>query len=165
MKTLLFSLILVVSTGTFAHKFYVSIADLNYNSTKNRIEGSIKFTAHDFEAVLENKFQRKIEMETVSDTSGVGRYCQVYLSQHFKLSSDGKELIPNYIGKEITPTQDLYFYFSFADISNPKSIKITNTLLFELFPEQQNIVHYRYQQQTKSVTLVASKKQDTIFFE
>lgn len=165
MKVFLTSLLFLCSSSIFAHKFYVSIADLAYNDIKGRIEGSLKLTAHDFEEVLKAKFNRSFLMEEVQDSSIVGRYVQLYLTQNFKVFSEGKELVPNYLGKEVSLTQDLYFYFTFSAIPNPQSIKIYNTILFDLFPKQQNIVHYTFKHQTKSVTLVPTKNNDIIVIE
>ena len=166
MKRFLFIVFIALAAkSTYAHKFYVSIADMKYNEAKQRIEGSVKLTAHDFEAVLENKFGQKYELETIVDSSEVGRYIQTYLASHVKLFSNDKQAVPTYLGKEITLRGDLYFYFTFTQIANPAEITIFNTLLFELFPKQQNIIHYQYKEQTKSVTLVPSKTHEKIRFD
>lgn len=161
-------LILFLSSCSFAafgHKYYVSIAELEYNASKNRIEGSLKMTAHDFEEVLKEKFGKPLEIESVADTSVAGIYIKSYLVDHFKLYSGGVQAIPAYVGKEVTLRQELFFYFTFTGINNPKEIEIINTILCAQFPQQQNIVHYKYQERTKSVTLVSSKKHEKIVFD
>ncbi|MDA7803300.1 hypothetical protein N8987_01825 [Crocinitomix sp.] len=156
---------LSIASTSFAHKFYVSITDLEYNQEKERIEGSIKMTAHDFELILEEKFKRKIDLDLVTDSSEVGRYIQLYLYENFKITSNGKTSVPQYFGKEITLEQDLFIYFIFTKVADPKSIRITNTILFSHFAKQQNIVHYQYKEQTKTVTLVPSKTHEKIQFD
>lgn len=165
MKYFFTAFLFFMTSSIFAHQYFVSVADLAYNESKQRIEGSLKLTAHDFEEVLKAKFNRPIQMEDVADSSTVGRYIQNYLAQNVKIFSGGKEAIPTYLGKEVSITQELYFYFTFSNIANPKSIKVMNTILFDFFPEQQNIVHYTYNHQTKSVTLVPTKNEDIIVFE
>lgn len=154
-----------ISTLSFSHKFYVSICDLEYNVEKDRIEGSLKLTAHDFEKILSEKFNRKIFLDEVHDTSEVGKYIQVYLNQHFKIKSNGKLAKPVYFGKEVTLEQDLYIYFTFTEIENPAQIEIHNSILIQPFIEQQNIVHYQYKEQTKTITLVATKVHEKIIFD
>tara|TARA_B110000037_G_scaffold34473_1_gene41837 strand:+ start:3007 stop:3546 length:540 start_codon:yes stop_codon:yes gene_type:complete len=158
-------LLILSSFAAYGHKYYVSIAELEYNAEKNRIEGSLKMTAHDFEEVLEAKFGKRMEIENIADTSAAGIYMKTYLTDHFKLYSGGKQSMPLYIGKEVTVRQELYFYFTLTSIVNPKEVKITNTILFAQFAQQQNIVHYKYKEQTKSVTLVSSKKHGKITFD
>lgn len=164
MKKVAVILFVFIANVCFSHKYYVSITELEYDAEQNRIEGALKMSAHDFEHVLEDKFEKHIELEKVDDDSEIGKYMQLYLSQHFKLYSGDVQSKPTYLGKEITVTQDLYLYFTFSNIVKPSSIKVINTLLFELFTAQQNIVHYKYKDQTKSVTLVPSKTMETISF-
>lgn len=165
MKLKLLLITLLLSGFAFSHKFYVSITDLEYNSEKERIEGSMKLTAHDFEEVLKSHFDRKILIDEVSDTSEVGSFMQQYLASHFRIISDGVAAEPHYMGKEVNLRQELYFYFTFTGVKSPTNIEVMNTVLFGLFPSQQNIVHYRFKERTKSVTLVPSKTHGKIYFE
>ena len=165
MKNLLLLLFIGVSAIGWSHKFYVSIADLAWDAENKRIEGSMKLTAHDVEDMLANKFQRSIDLENEPDSSEVGRYLKTYLARNVVVKSDGQQATPNYIGKEITMRGELFVYFTFTNVLKPSAISITNKVLFELFPKQQNIVHYAYKDQTKSVTLVPLKPDRKIEFE
>lgn len=165
MKIVLTICLFFLGATLFAHRFYVSIADLTYNASKNRIQGSIKLTAHDVEDVLSEKFERKIDLEQESDSSEVGIYFKSYLAANFKLYSGEIQANPHYLGKEINVRQDLYVHFFFSNITNPKAITIFNTLLFERFQEQQNIVHYKLNDQTKSITLIPLKPSASINFD
>ena len=165
MKKLLFLMMMMCSMLGWSHKFYVSIADLAWDQEEQRIEGSIKLTAHDVEKMLANKFERPIDLEKESDSSEVGQYLQSYMARNFTVKSNEKWAVPNYLGKEITLRGELFIYFTFTSVWRPESIEISNKILFELFPKQQNIVHYKYKDQTKSVTLVPSKTHGKIEFD
>lgn len=157
MKTLFLTLITLFSLNiALAHKTYVSIANMEYNSKSKQIEVSLKLTAHDFEHVLENQFKKEYHIENVPDSSEVGLFIKNYVKTHFKVWSEKKACQFTYVGKEVTVRDDLYFYFTFSNITNPKNIIVSNTFLFEMFSKQQNIVHYKYANQTKSVTLISS---------
>jgi len=155
-------LFLLSITFSFAHKSYVSIANMDYNPTLNQIEVSLKLTAHDFEHILENKFGRTIHLETVLPDSEEEKFIINYLKTHFKISSDDKGLEFNYVGKEVNVKDELYFYFTLNNVTNPKKITVVNTFLFEIFQQQQNLIHYKYESRTKSVTLILSKQKGTI---
>jgi len=165
MKTLLLTLLIAISSGGWSHKFYVSIADMKWDQEEERIEGSIKLTAHDVEKMLANKFQRPVDLEEEPDSSEVGRYLQAYMARNFVVKSNDLAAVPAYIGKEVTLRGELYIYFTFTGVAEPKHLSITNKILFELFPKQQNIVHYAYDSQTKSVTLIPLKPHGKIEFE
>jgi hypothetical protein len=166
MKRIIILLILVISySPANAHKTYVSIADMQYDTITQEIEVSLKLTAHDFEHILEKKYNQKMHIENISDSSVVGLFIQNYLKTHFKIESKAQLAQFNYVGKEVTLRDELYFYFTFSKVLNPQQIKVSNTILFEMFTKQQNIVNYQYINQTKSVTLTNSNPQALIILK
>jgi len=165
MKNLILILSVLLSVNSFAHKFYISIADMEYKASKKSIDVTLKVTAHDFELILNRKFNTEIHLEEVADTSEVGMYCQAYLRNNFRVMSNDQKLEQKYIGKEVTNREDLYFYFSFVNVGNPAHIKVVSNLLSSVSDLQQNIVHYKYKNQTKSVTLLPSDNKAEIKFE
>ncbi len=166
MKKLFLVIIVLLSTNVIlAHKSYVSIADMEYNEKLDQIEVSLKLTAHDFEYILEKKYNKRIHIENVSDSSAIGRHIQYYLSKHFKITSQKQSASFNYVGKEVNVRDELYFYFTFKNILDPLNIIVSNTFLFELFLKQQNIIHYKIKDKTKSVTLVPSIKEGQLSYK
>ncbi|MEX1002098.1 MAG: DUF6702 family protein [Crocinitomicaceae bacterium] len=165
MKYLFTAILFLFLSPLFGHKFYVSIADMEYDEADKKINVSLKMTAHDFEYILELKYGKKIHLEEYSDTSAVMDYSKLYLKQNFKLFSGGEQCPMIFVGHELTLRDELYFYFSFAPVKDPSAIKIVNKLLFSLSDQQQNIVHYRYKNVTKSVTLISSQSEDELLFE
>ena len=83
----------------------------------------------------------------------------------FTISSQKKQAEFYYIGKEVTIRDDLFFYFTFKNILDPLNIKVSNTFLFELFLKQQNIIHYKIKDKTKSVTLIPSIRKGTLSYK
>ena len=164
MKNRLFILLagLVISTNLFGHKYYVSITNMEYKEADNKIDVSLKMTAHDFEHLLELKFNTMVNIEEVADSSEIGLFVVNYIKENFTVSSAGVLANFSYHGKEVTIRDDLYFYMSFSNIISPKTIQIKNKLLFSLFAQQQNIVHYKYGEQTKSLTLVPAQSEGEI---
>lgn len=165
MKRILTFLLVITLIPATAHKFYVSIAEMEYEEGQDRIKVSLKLTAHDFEHVLEDKFDEHIHIEKYNDTSKVIQYAIEYLSSNIQLFSNDKRAEFQYLGKEVTLRDELYFYFTFNKISNPATVKIVNSLLFSFSDQQQNIVHYKYKDQTKSVTLIPSQPEALISFD
>jgi len=163
--TLLLLFFVLGTTGTFAHGYFVSTTTMEYDAVTKSIEVSTKMTAHDFENILENKFVQRIHIENVADTSEIGLFVQSYLKEHFVIISGGKTPDFSYVGKEVTLRDELFFHFTFSNIADPNTIQIKNTLLFTEFPQQQNIVHYKWGEKTKSVTLIAAKPESELKFD
>jgi hypothetical protein len=165
MKVLILAISLISFSSCFGHKYYVSITDMEYNSDKNSIDVSMMLTAHDFEHLLEKHFDKTIHIEDVNDTSNVGLFIQKYISEKFKVFSNNLICSFEYLGKEVNLKEELFLYFSFNGVANPLSISVQSSVMFELSKEQQNIVHYKYKDRTKSVTLVSSKNEAEINFD
>lgn len=154
--TLIAAICFLAPTESFAHNYYVSIANMEWNELEDRIDVSLKMTAHDFEYLLEMKYNKRIHLETVADSTEIGLYIPEYLKEHFQVTSGGEVAEQKYLGREITLRDELFIYLSFTGIKDPETIQIKNTLLFTLFAQQQNIIHYKYMEKTKSVTLVSA---------
>jgi hypothetical protein len=157
--------LLIAASPLFAHSYYVSTTNMEFNTQTETIDVSIKTTAHDFEHILETKYNLRIHIETIADSSEIGLYIQTYLAENFIIKSNDVQATMKYIGKEVTLRDELFFFISFAGVKNPKTIQIKNTLLFTEFAQQQNIVHYKLGDLSKSVTLVAAKPESELKFE
>lgn len=163
----LISLIILLqfTVPSLAHKHYMSIANMEYNSELKQIEVSLKLTAHDFEHILEDKFKKRVHIENVSDSSEIGEFYISYLSKHISLISANQSAKFNYIGKEVTLRDELFFYFTFTRVLDPSHIILQNSILFQLFSKQQNLMHYKYKDNTKSATCTKTTPEGIIIFE
>ncbi|MBK7128648.1 MAG: hypothetical protein IPM74_01530 [Crocinitomicaceae bacterium] len=153
------------STESLAHSYFVSTSQMEYNEQSKTIDVSLKLTAHDFEHILEEKFNQRMHIEDIADSSETGQYIQNYLKENFTLSSENILAEFMYVGKEVTLRDELFFYFSFSNITNAKIIHVKNTVLFLQFNQQQNMISYKYLDKTVSVTLVASKAESDLLIE
>ena len=164
-KLILFISLSFFSLFASAHKSFISIANMEYNETEKKIEVSLKLTAHDFEHILEKKYGKQIHIENVKTGSNVDQFIIAYINKHFRVASESEKTKLIYIGKEVTIKDELFFYFTLKNVKNPSKIVVNNTFLFEIFEQQQNIIHYKLKGKTKSLTLVSLKKEGTLFFD
>lgn len=79
--------------ASHAHNYFVSTANMEYDDSTKQIEVSVKMTAHDFEHVLEMKYQQRLHIENIADTSEIGKYIQEYLKENFVVSCGEKPVI------------------------------------------------------------------------
>jgi hypothetical protein len=117
------------------HPFYVSVAEINQNVAEKSLEISCKFFMDDFEHVLEKS--NKVQLDI---TASKDKYIPLYISNHFSLTADGKPLKLNFVGYE-KEKESVYCYFEVTGLSAVKQLDITNKLLYDLTPEQINIMH------------------------
>ena len=76
-----------------------------------------------------------------------------YLEDKLKISINGKAYKFNFIGKEYK--EDItYCYLEIENIKDIKSIRVVNRILFNILPEQQNIVRLKLNDRNKSFLLI-----------
>ena len=78
-----------------------------------------------------------------------------YLSEKLKLTVNGKFETLNYLSKE-EENNVLICYFKINDVLKLKSLKIENSILTEVHPEQQNIIQFN-DNGSKSSLLLSGK--------
>ncbi len=135
---------LAVSFGATAsaHRYHTSLTRIDYNQKDKIFEISVKLFTHDLEPLLEKRNGGKrvdLDKSTVAD-----KLIFDYLNENFVLSDKkGSAKKLKWIGKEFdVDTVEVYVETDAAETLENYQLK--NTLFFETFPEQSNIVVCRY---------------------
>lgn len=153
---LIFSIMLLTSRagnvfalGSF-HTYHTTLTRINYNPTARLVEISIQLFTHDLTPTLERRARKQIDYEKSAD---IDKIIFDYLNEKFILTDKNgaaKKLV--WVGKEVK-TDTIYVY---AEAESPEDLddfNLQNTLFFESFPEQANLVVARW----------ADKKADLLF--
>ncbi|HMQ75060.1 MAG TPA: hypothetical protein PKE21_00095 [Flavobacteriales bacterium] len=135
MKAALLALIL---TGALSvHDFFVSILTIRHAPATRTLDLTWRITAHDIEHALENVAPLKLGSDR--EHLKADSILNAYFLQHLVLMQE-KQLNWTWIGKELDG-ETLYCYLQVDSIASPKDLLVQNTLLQDLFYEQQNLVH------------------------
>jgi hypothetical protein len=146
---LLFVLALMSVHGT-THRYHTSLTQIDYNEKEKLAEITIQLFTHDLVPTLEREAKKKIDLEKTPD---VDKLILEYLNKKFVLKgSDDQEKKLNWVGKEL----EVDVVFVFVETALPEGlsgIRLLNTIFFEDYPEQTNLVAVRS----------AGKKSDLLF--
>jgi len=144
-------MIFLVLTAFAWHKYYVSVTEIDVKSDK--LEIIIRCFPDDIENILHDDYQIDAD---ITDKK-IKPYLEDYLRSHFELFiNDDEPLDYQFLGTTIEDN----FLVLLLQAKLPekvKKIKVKNTLLFDAFDEQKNIVHFIKGQDKQSFILV---KQD-----
>lgn len=151
-KILLLVLLFPMMSGAPVHKFYVSITKIEYVKEKNSIQIITKIFIDDIEDALQQQYDPSISLDTKKETEKADADLKKYILQKLNIKVNGKAVSINYIGKEYD-TDMVVAYLEITDVKELKTITIENKLLFEMFPEQQNIIHLKTPSSRKSLML------------
>ena len=150
---IIFVLFLVpIMTSSVSHKFYVSTTTIEYVKEKDAIQIISKMFVEDLEVVLQERYDPSVVLDPKKETEIDLNYLRKYVFQKFKIKINDKQEKLNYIGKEYD-IDIVNMYFEIENISVLKSIEIENKILFDKFPEQQNIIHLITPESRKNLIL------------
>ncbi|MCF6307036.1 MAG: hypothetical protein L3J09_03675 [Flavobacteriaceae bacterium] len=138
--------------ATVNHKFYVSTTNIEYVKEKQTIQVISKIFIEDIEQALQARYNPTISLSSKKETEADQEYLKKYVLQKMKIIVNGKPLQLIYIGKEYD-IDIVNMYFEVAGVPELNSIEIENKVLFDMFPEQQNIIHLKTSENRRSLVL------------
>lgn len=153
-KKILFVVVLgLMSFGT-AHKFYVSVTNVNYSEKNVALEITTRVFVDDLEAVMKERYGVSSNFESVEDQKSYDLYLKRYLNSKFVVELNGNPITYAYLGKELE--NDLVIFYLEVDnveMNQLKSLTIFNEVLTDMYDEQKNIVHIKWHNNKKSFVL------------
>lgn len=119
------------------HKFYVSLLNMKYDEKSKTFQLSFSIFIEDLEKTLEKQTGEKINLDEVTDNNEALVFN--YVNDHFSTKVDGNQLNLISIGYEIEG-EKIWVYVESLQTEIPDSLEIVNSILFELYREQQNTI-------------------------
>ena len=162
MKVILKYLFLVVLAAVLSsmavHKFYVAVFQMEYVPSKKVVQVTSRIFIDDLDAELSKKYGKKMYLSTVKELSNANDYLKSYFSDKIAVKLNGKAVPVKFLGRE-TEDDVLVCYFTLPAVNSIKSLEIKNTVLFDSFEEQQNIIHTNINSNKRSLLLTNDKPQ------
>ncbi len=135
------------------HEYYVSVTEITYAKDQQSLQIVSQIFINDFEKLLRERYDEKITLDPDSDSKIIESYMQRYIADKLKIKVNDNAVKFNFIGKEYK--EDItYCYLEIENISEIKSIEVFNRILFDVLPEQQNIVRLKLLNKNKSFLLL-----------
>lgn len=149
---IVFSLFLL---GSFvAHKFYVSIYQINYVPQKKMVQITSRIFIDDLNDALEKKYNKRAFVGTDRQSDSDIELMKKYIAEKFIIKINGKQIVPNYLSNELEANV-IVCYFSIKDVPKLNSFSVENSALMEINGEQQNVIQVNIDGDKKSVLLTA----------
>ncbi|MBD0852327.1 DUF6702 family protein [Maribacter arenosus] len=152
------SLLLLVLPGlafSTAHKFYVSVTNINYSEKTEAIQITSRVFIDDFEDVLFERYGIDSHLATDMETELANEYIEKYFKAKFLVHINRKQSTYTFLGKKYdNDVMICYMEIPEVDGERIKSITVQNEILTDLFEEQQNVVHLKVKGKKKSFVLI-----------
>ena len=135
--------------GFSSHKYYVSTSLFNFTDT-NSLQITIRLFKDDFKDALKKKYSiNHVLTDQILIDSTYHSNIDNYFNSFLTVSFDDKKNKLNFLGLE--NKNDMYvFYLEIENLPDFYNLSIDNKLLFDLYSEQQNIIHVKKNGNKKS---------------
>jgi hypothetical protein len=135
-----------------AHKYYLSLTQINYKSEAKSIQIIINVFMDDIETALNSDYAIDLQLTTKKELENNDIYFEKYLREKLDFKVNGIPKKFNYIGKEYDGDL-VYFYLEIENVDAVNDINIQNNILTKHFPKQQNLIKTKVGKKHKSVLL------------
>ncbi|WP_298425027.1 DUF6702 family protein [uncultured Kordia sp.] len=162
-KSLVLLLLIPLFSFVVAHKFYVSVTNIEYSKLDNSLQITTRIFIDDFQKVMEMRYDLKEELTTEKKVKEVEQMMEKYLKKKLKIWVNGEQKAFTFIGKKYEDDVTIC-YLEIPNIKDVTSIEVENDILYELEEDQQNLVHVKIKDQRKSLLLVKENDKGLLNF-
>ncbi|HCY81278.1 MAG TPA: peptidase E [Xanthomarina gelatinilytica] len=162
-KTILVLLLPLLAFTTF-HKYYVSVTQIEYVKKQQSVQIISRIFLDDFEDVLQARYNEKLFLGPQMETEDANFYIERYLKTKMIMKINGEEKTLNFIGKEYE-NDIVVCYLEIEGVKNIDTFEIENTVLFDLYAEQQTIVRTKINSKNKSFILIKENDKGLLNFK
>ena len=158
-------LILLLSFFSFttAHKYYISVTQIDYVKEKESVQIISRIFIDDLENLLRERYDETLTLAGKDEPKVANAYLEKYLKEKFKVKINNKDVTIAFLGKEYD-ADIVKCYLEITGVKNIQTFEISNQVLFDLFNEQQNIIKTNINSKQKSVIQMPEKNTTVLNF-
>ena len=165
MKTKILLTLLVLFSMTLSsfgpHKHYISLTQIEYAPTEKSLQITMRFFIDDLEKAVGGRFDKNLALATPDEMKNADVYIERYLENKFKIWLNGTELSPKYLGKQYEDDQ-VFFFLEVDKVDNIEILEVQNSMLMEVYEEQQNYIKLRIGEVDKTFILIKANDKEML---
>ncbi|MCB0481956.1 MAG: hypothetical protein KDC83_11030 [Flavobacteriales bacterium] len=117
------------------HPLHISVTQIDFRPSEKSLQFTVKIFADDMEDALKKKFNYN-KLPT-----NIDELLAQYINDKLQVKVNNKVAQPVWVGKELD--EEAYFiYLELPKTSKVNTLEISNAILFDLYEDQTNIVHF-----------------------
>ena len=162
--TTLLVLFFILSFSTGNHEYYVSVTKMEYVKKQKSLQIITQIFIDDFEKLIRERYDESITLAIKDESKMVDVYMEKYLKFKLDVKVNTEDLNFNFLGKEYKD-DIVYCYLEIENVDAIKTIEIKNEVLFDIYPEQQNILRTKINGKDKSFILIPQNNKAVLNFD
>jgi len=139
-----------------SHNFYVSTTSIKFVSEEKTLQITVQVFLDDFEAALQHQENEKIKLTPGVSKKEIDSLVEGYFKKNIIFKTEGEVIDFDFLGK-VYKNDLLLAYMELKRVPTNTELSLKNTLLFNLLPDQKNIIHLKVGSKRKSFLAVYSK--------
>jgi hypothetical protein len=151
------------SASRSAHPFHVSVTEVNHNAAGKSLEISCKLFTDDFEATLAKNYNTRADLIRPVNRAAMDSLVKKYIQTHLLIQVGGRPVRLQYLGFE-QDRESVYAYLEAGGIEAPAELKLSNSLLYDQFTDQVNIMHVTVGGKRQSTRVLYPDREATLRF-
>ncbi|MFT4673757.1 MAG: hypothetical protein ACI9R6_000651 [Saprospiraceae bacterium] len=152
-KKILFLIIIVpILTAATIHKFYVTTTRVEYIPQEQSLQIITEIFTDDIEKTLTKRTLKEVHLDSEKETNEDLALLRDYVFNKFVVFVNGIKVNYNYIGLQYDIDR-VKLYLEITNVSSLATLEIENTILFDAFEDQQNIIHIKTPDLRRSLVL------------
>lgn len=142
-----------IANLAFLHPFHVSVCDITYESSDKHFKISTRMFLDDLENTMKVfTGDSKFNITAPGDSAYIHQSIAKYLKDNLEFDVDGKVYSYHYLGGEID-IDVMWCYLEIIELKDFQVIRVKNTIMTEMFNDQENLVHIRKNGRVRSLRL------------
>jgi hypothetical protein len=158
---IVFPILFLTLSAATVHKFHMALYQIDFAPEKKMLQITSRIHTDDLNKALEKKHNKKITVGDEKQTSEESLLLKDYLMTNFSIKINGKLKPMTFLSHEIDG-DELVCYSAIKGINAIKSLEIYNSILTEVFADQQNLINLDVSGGKKSFILTKNTKNRTL---
>lgn len=150
--------------GNSMHPYHVSATELEYEPQHKRLEISTKIFTDDFEHILSKTYKQKVDLTREDWKPQMTKLITHYIVTHLSIKNNNRQLSLKLFEWEIDHEAVYVYLTADAPTFDPAQIIVEKSVLYDLFDDQVNIIHFIYNKKRISTKLAYPEKKAIISF-
>lgn len=163
LKISLLAITIIFLSFTAAHKYYVSVTQIEYIEEQESLQIITRIFIDDIEKLFRDRYDDNITLAGEEEPEIIDYYVEKYVKSKISIRINGKSMVMSFVGREYED-DIMYVYLEIENVKDIKSFEVSNQVLFDLYDEQQNIVRTKIYSKNKSFVLIAEKNKGLLNF-
>jgi hypothetical protein len=151
-KVLFLVIIIPILTAATIHKFYVTTTRVEYIPQEQSLQIITEIFTDDIEKTLTKRTLKEVHLDSEKETNEDLALLRDYVFNKFVVFVNGIKVTYSYIGLQYDIDR-VKLYLEITNVSSLATLEIENTILFDAFEDQQNIIHIKTPDLRRSLVL------------